>query len=80
METIQEIKRLPKQKPVSFGKQAHASDLVFVHIQMRRVYGKPIPTYAYRTDRGRTMARRWCMRQVPWVFTKEALKEINWKA
>ena len=79
METIQEIKQLPKRKPVSFGKQSHASDLVLIHIQTRRVYGKKIPTYTFRTERGRTMARRWCMRRVPWVFTKEALKEINYK-
>ena len=79
METIQKIKQLPNRKPVNFGAQCAAGDLVFVHIQYSRVYGKSIPTYTSRTERGRTMARRWCMRRVPWVFTKEALKEINYK-
>ena len=79
METIQKIKQLPKQKPVNFGTQCAAGELVSVHIQIRRVYGKSIPTYTPRTERGRIMTRRWCMRRVPWVFTKEALKEINYK-
>ena len=77
MEVFEQIKQLPKRKPVSFGKQSYASDLVFIHVLSKRVYGTKIPTYVSRTERGRTKARRWCMRRVPWVFTKDVLKRAG---
>jgi hypothetical protein len=74
MEVIDQIKQLPKRKPRNFGEQCHASELIFIHIQGKRVYGKEVPTYVPRTERGRKMATRWCMKRVPWAFTKLALK------
>jgi len=74
MEVIDQIKQLPKRKPRNFGLQCHAGDLVLVHVHGKRVYGKKIPTYTARTERGRNQARRWCMKRIPWAFTKEALK------
>ena len=77
METFEQIKQLPKRKPVSLGKQSHASNLVILHVLYKRVYGKKIPAYVSRTERGKTIARRWCMRRVPWVFTKDVLKRAG---
>jgi hypothetical protein len=71
MDTIDLIKQLPSKKPRCFDMQQYATDLVSTHIHWRKVSSS---VSTARTDKGRTQARRWCMKRVPWVFTKDALK------
>lgn len=70
---LQDIpKRKPRDYPRNFRRWEWIGDVMMVHAWSRRVWGKRIPTFTPRTDRGRAQVWAGLRRRFPYAFAKDS--------